>query len=107
MKFSHGVEISIISVFQYYSTIKTYCKVHGIDLISVVHLCYYSFWKNYQNLVKTTSFERYFQKGALLFSRGVQNFKLAGAKSVQGGEKQVQGVSPALLRKKASGRKAK
>ena len=30
MKFSHRVEISIISVFQYYSTIKTYRKVHGI-----------------------------------------------------------------------------
>ena len=31
MKFSDRVEISIISVFQYYSTIETYCKVHRID----------------------------------------------------------------------------
>ena len=31
MKFSHRVEISIISVFQYYSTIKTHCKLHRID----------------------------------------------------------------------------
>ena len=32
-----------------------------------------------------------FQKGALLFSGGVQNFRLAGQKSLQGG-KQVQGA---------------
>ena len=29
--FFQGGTASIISVFQYYSTIKTYCKIHGID----------------------------------------------------------------------------
>ena len=41
--------------------------------------------KNYQNLVKTTSFESrgIFEKGMLLFFGGEgQNFKLAGAKSL-------------------------
>ena len=54
--------------------------------------------KNFQNSVKTTSFERYCSKlkGTLLFlgkGGGAQNFKLAGAKSLQGG-KQVQGAPP-------------
>ena len=76
MKFSHRVEISIISVFQYYSTIKS------------------KFSQNY-------NFRELFSKGALLFSGGgAQNFKLAGAKSLQGG-KQVQGgaLLPPLWKK--------
>ena len=49
--------------------------------------------KNYQNLVKTTSLERYFQKGALLFSGGgAQNFKLTGAKSLQRGASRFRGA---------------
>ena len=41
--------------------------------------------KNYQDLVKTTSFERYFSKrnaSSFFFGGEGQNFKLAGAKSL-------------------------
>ena len=40
--------------------------------------------KNYQDLVKTTSFERYFSKrdASSFFGGEGQNFKLVGAKSL-------------------------
>ena len=79
----------MISVSQYYSTTKTYYKINLEDFLELylflgkvidfsrVYLVLYKspVWKkNYQNLVKTTSFERYFSK------RGASFFRVAGAK---------------------------
>ena len=101
----------MIYVSQYYSTTKTYCKINLEDFLELylflgkvidfsrVYLVLYKSpekKKNYQNLVKTTSFERYFSKKGAFFSRGRGHkiLNLQGQNLFGGGNKQVQGAPP-------------
>ena len=100
MKFSHRVKISIISVFQYYSTLRHVVKYmestkHCVSLLLPILEKLSKFSQNHKFL------EVLSKKGHFFFQRRVQNFKLAGAKSLQGASR-FRGHLPAPLWKKAS-----